>query len=98
MLWTGEGGHCRADYMVGSEESVHGAVLVRLVYTLLSSCGCCSVPKSCLTLQPYELQHTRVLVPHHLPEFAQVLGSVGYKIKKKKFRLKKADIRTVKAK
>ena len=36
-------------------------------------CCCCSVAKSCPTLQPYELQHTPGFpVLHHLPEFPQI--------------------------
>ena len=67
----GEGVRWVADYMVCSEESVHWAVLVRLAYTLLSS-GCCSVPKSCLTLcNPMNCSTPGFLIPHHLPEFAQ---------------------------
>ena len=35
------------------------------------SYSCCSVANSCLTLQLCGLQHTRLPVLHHLPEFAQ---------------------------
>ena len=34
---------------------------------------CCSVTQSCPTLcNPHELQHSKPLVPHHLPKFPQV--------------------------
>ena len=69
----GEGGRWAADYMVCSEESVPWAVLVRLAYAVLSSGGCCSVPKSCMTLcNPMNCGTPGFLVPHHLPEFTQV--------------------------
>ena len=51
--------------------------LIRKVSFLSDQCentrgsiGCCSVAKSCLTLQPHGLQHTRLPVLHHLLEFA----------------------------
>ena len=41
-------------------------------------CFCCSVIKSCLTLQLHGLQHTRLPVLHYLPKFAQThVCSVG---------------------
>ena len=41
-------------------------------------CFCCSVIKSCLTLQLHGLQHTRPPVLHYLPKFAQThVCSVG---------------------
>ena len=33
---------------------------------------CCSVTEAYLTLQPHGLQHTRLLVLHYFPEFAQI--------------------------
>ena len=35
-------------------------------------CGCCSVTKSCLTLQPMDFSTPCFPVLHYLPEFAQI--------------------------
>ena len=47
--------------------SSHCHLLFGLLKLSITCCFCCSVIKSCLTLQPHELQHARVTCPSLSP-------------------------------
>ena len=62
-----------------SLKGTRGRVMVWWFLTGISSkihlflhCGCCSVTKSCLTLQPMDFSTPCFPVLHYLPEFAQI--------------------------